>query len=141
MARANVKVTITGADGLKARLVDILPEQAKKTIIRVFNQGGDRIANGARALVPRDTGELAQTITNGGTKVNKRGGLSNTIYAGNPATREGQGNSFQRARLVEFGTREVAAQPFLMPVFRREKRNIDAAVRRALRTVVKEAGN
>jgi HK97 gp10 family phage protein len=141
VARAFLKVSITGVDGLKARLVDILPEQAKKTITRVFNQGGDRIANGAAAMVPKDTGKLASTITATGTKVNKRGGLSNTIFAGNPDTRTGASDSFQVARLVEFGARDTLAQPFLMPVYRREKRNIDSAVRRALRKVIKDAGN
>lgn len=95
------------------------------------------------SLAPQDTGDLAGSIgwtwgdaPRGSLVLGRVGGreyagLRITIYAGDK-------NAFY-ARFQEFGTRNMAANPFFFPVWRLMKRRVRSRLSRAIRKAIKDA--
>jgi hypothetical protein len=68
-------------------------------------------------------------------------GLAVTMYAGNERTlvTNKEGERFQNARLQEFGTKEMPANPFFYPAYRFARKRIRDRLARAIRTGAKRA--
>lgn len=128
-------VSITGIPQLRRRLVDRIPAKMREAVSTAMVAGGGKVTGLARTLVPRYSGELAGTIRSSEVRVSKRGGLYVAITAGDESTIE---RGYQKARLVEFGTVEMPAQPYLLPAFRAHKRSIRAAITRAAKKAAAE---
>ncbi len=144
---------ILGRRKLERRLAQ-MPETARAEIRIAMEKSADEIVAGMKLLVPVDTGKLRDTVgwtwgeapkgalILGRTKkasIASRAGLSITIYAGDETTMVGKRSQFQLARLIEFGTVEMAAQPFFFPAWRlgrkRARRRIARAASKAAKKV------
>jgi len=68
-------------------------------------------------------------------------GLAVTMYAGNERTlvTNKEGERFQNARLQEFGTKEMPANPFFYPAYRFVRKRIRDRLARAIRVGAKKA--
>jgi HK97 gp10 family phage protein len=96
--------------------------------------GAAKVVETAKLIVPSDTGELRSTITHSGIMKTRRAKNDMVeISAGDARTIVGKAKQFQLARIIEFGTHHVPAQPFMRPAMRRHQRTITAAMRRAIR--------
>lgn len=133
--------TVEGLDRLKARW-GAIPERVRSEVADAMEKVAALIVADMRKLAPKgDTGLLGLSIgwtfgeapkgsmVIGSFKGRSYGGLRVTIYAGG-------GQAFY-ARFQEFGTVNMAANPFFFPVWRvwkpRVKSRIRAAIRRGLR--------
>jgi HK97 gp10 family phage protein len=122
---------VQGIDALKRRLVDEIPKDVRAALEAAMIESATMIVAGARLRVPVETGELRDTVRHGGVKVGKRGGLYVPITAG-----ERTRNGYNTARIVEFGTIDTPAQPFLLPAYRVNRRRAVARMRKATRDAI-----
>lgn len=123
-----------------------MPTAAKSSIKTALEQSADEIVELAKSLVPKDTGDLRDSIgwtygkvprgamTLGKVFASKLAGdLTITIYAGN--------SEAYYARWVEFGTLKMAAQPYFYPAYRalrkRTKSRTSRAINKAAKAVAK----
>jgi HK97 gp10 family phage protein len=123
---------VTGIDTLKRRLIDEIPKDVRAALETAMLQSADLVVAGARLRVPVDEGDLRDSIRHHGVREGKRGGLYVAITAGEP-TADGKYNT---ARIVEFGTMDTPAQPFLLPAYRANRRRIRTRMRRAVRDAI-----
>jgi HK97 gp10 family phage protein len=122
---------VQGIDALKRRLVDEIPKDVRAALEAAMIESATTIVNGARLRVPVESGELRDTIRHHGVKTGKRGGLYVAIIAG-----ERTKNGYNTARIVEFGTMDTPAQPFLLPAYRVNRRRAVARMRKATRDAI-----
>jgi HK97 gp10 family phage protein len=123
----------TGIDGLRRRLVDELPKKARAALEAAMLESATLIEAGAKLRVPVETGELRETIRHGPVRVGKRGGLYVAISAGKTTP-----DGYNTARIVEFGTVDTLAQPFLLPAYRANRRRSITRMRKAIVTALME---
>jgi HK97 gp10 family phage protein len=121
-----------GLDKLKRRLVDEIPAAVRVELETAMLESANLIVAGARLRVPVDEGALRDSIRHHGVREGKRGGLYVAITAGEP-TKDGKYNT---ARIVEFGTMDTPAQPFLLPSYRASRRRNVTRMRRAIRDAI-----
>lgn len=105
-----------------------------------MEKSADEIVDMMKRLVPVDKGDLRDSIgwtwgdpPDGATVVASAvssDGIAITIFAGG-------GDAFH-ARFVEFGTRNMPAQPFFYVSWRANRKRVLARTKRALRKAVKE---
>lgn len=131
---------VVGVQKLNRKLGKI-PAAVREEVRTAMVRSAREIADLAEVLVPQDTGRLAGSI--GWTwgeaprgalslgKVATGGDMTITVYAGD---RE----AFY-ARWVEFGTVEVAAQPFFFPAYRALRKRSKSRIRRAWTRGIKKA--
>lgn len=142
-------MTVEGMDRLRARF-RALPKVVRGAVRDEMERIATAWVAQMRRLAPKDTGELAASIgwtwgaaPSGSIAVGQVGGGANriTIYAGNDATMvtNSRGIRFQKAKLQEFGTKAMPANPFFFPVIRGGKRTttrrINAAAVKAARQI------
>lgn len=110
------------------RMLQQLPDDmARIYLVDAVRAGGELIAEEAARRAPRDTGDLAASIT---VKVNK-----NVKSNGDPEAQIGPSKKEQRVgRYQELGTSHNPAQPFLRPAL--DTRGQDAI--EAMRDVLKQ---
>src|SRR6186713_1019271 len=126
----------TGLDQLRRRLVDEIPNAVRVGLETAMTESADRIVAGAKLRVPVDEGQVQASIRHHGVKEGKRGGLYVAITAGDKTTETDEaGRVYQVARLLEFGTVKMAAQPYMLPAYRANR----AAARRSLRGAIRKA--
>lgn len=126
-----------GLDKLKRRLVDVIPAKVRAELERAMLESADIIVAGARLRVPVDEGDVRDSIRHHGMKEGKRGGLYVAITAGDNSTETKAGsNTYQVARLLEFGTVKMPAQPYMLPAYRANRRRAQARMRRAVRDAI-----
>lgn len=89
------------------------------SVEHAINDAGSMIAETAQAIVPVDTGRLRASIT-----LNKIGNLIVEVFT-----------VVEYGPYVEYGTRYMAAQPFMRPAYERNYANIVAQVAEAIRRV------
>jgi HK97 gp10 family phage protein len=123
-----------------------MPTEAKISIQSALEQSADEIVELAKSLVPKDTGDLRDSIgwtygkvprgaiTLGKVFASKLAtDLTITVYAGN--------SEAYYARWVEFGTQKMAAQPYFYPAYRalrkRAKSRTSRAINKAAKAVAK----
>ena len=124
---------VQGIDKLKRRLVDEIPAKVRAEMERAMLDSADQIVAGARLRVPVDEGDVRDSIRHHGIREGKRGGLYIAITAGDRST---ENDGYQVARLLEFGTMKMPAQPFLLPAYRANRRRARARMRRAARDAI-----
>jgi HK97 gp10 family phage protein len=105
-------------------------------------RSGDEVATNMRALVPKDTGALKESITvtgpgettpayaaQGGRRTANENQVLVTV--GNPNVRYGH--------MVEFGTSKAEAHPFMLPAWRIAKPRIDRRIKAAITGAIRKA--
>lgn len=129
---------VEGIDKLRRRLVEILPAKTRAALEVAMLESANTIVSGARLRAPVETGGVRDSIRHHGVKTGKRGGLYVAITAGDSSTEtKGEGKSYQVARMLEFGTVDMPAQPFLLPAYRVNRRSAVTRMRRAIRDATK----
>lgn len=131
---------VRGVDKVKRTLVERLPKRIRAQLETAMLAGAQVIARGARLRAPVGaTGHVRDSIHTTPVKVGKRGGLYIAIVAGDRSTTNAaHGINYQVARLLEFGTVDMPAQPFLLPAYRLNRKRVKAAMRRAIVKAIKE---
>jgi HK97 gp10 family phage protein len=117
---------LRGLDTLQAQLADLGEELAGKAAVVGAREAFRPVLDTAKAMVPRDTGALAEALTMGTAKMN--GGVAVGIIVGKgralaaniaaAAFGEAQIGRLPPARrwhFIEFGTSRQPPQPFLRP--------------------------
>lgn len=128
MARKNFKVGVEGAEGLNRALKAVGDRTTGQLLEKAVRAGAELIAEEARRMAPRDSGDLAEGITVEPTRL-QQGRAQIDI---GPGKREWYG------RLVELGTEKMAAKPFLRPAFDTKADEARDAVANVLRKALKE---
>lgn len=123
---------------LKAR-IKAMPARAKAAAIKQLKVEAERLVAHMKFVVPVDEHDLQRSIRHY-PFVDSRGFVSERVIAGGAITRRvsANGKTYDYARAMEFGTRDLAAQPFFFPTYRRHRTRIRSAVSRAIRKAVKE---
>lgn len=128
---------VEGIDKLQRRLVDEIPKAVRAALEQAMIESANLIVAGARLRVPIETGEVRDSIRRTDVREGKRGGLYVAISAGDRATETNAGGTtYQVARLLEFGTMKMPAQPFLLPAYRANRKRAQARMRRAMRDAI-----
>lgn len=117
---------IQGLDRLRKRLRE-LPEDVQAAIEPALLKGANEIADLQRALAPKESGELAASITIHAPETTERG-MRVTIEA-----------DAEHALHVEAGTSETVAQPFFRPGYRLGKKKAQARIKRAISAAAKRS--
>lgn len=127
------------------RRLKAIPSEILEELRPVLVQSGEEIAAGMRSLAEgsRDTGALIDSITvtgpgettpayasNGGKRTANENQVLITV--GNPDVRYGH--------MVEFGTVNTEAQPFMLPAFRLAKTRVMRRITRAISKAIRKAG-
>jgi len=140
---------VEGLDRLKRKLTKTIPTAVVDATVKAMEQGADEVVSMMRRLVPKDTGELAATInwtwgeapegslTLGRSKT-AANGLRITIYAGDMSTMVGERSQFQLARLQEFGTQQMQANPYFFPSWRASRKRVKGRITRQMRKAIKD---
>lgn len=137
-----MKVQIDGLKELEQKLLQMSPKLAKNGLRAAVAAGSRVIANEAKKNVPVDTGVLRRAIFMKQIR-EESGNSKQTFYVG---VRKGKGERKKNRdgwyfHMVEFGTKKMAARPFLRPAF--ESRRVEAAEvikRRLAERIAKIAG-
>lgn len=102
-------------------------------------QGGDEVASAVRYLAPRDQGELAASVRveQAGTVKTRKGDrdfIGVIVKAGDATTTvtNDTGEVFQNARIQEFGTKNMPANPFFFPAWRLNRSRIRSRISRSV---------
>jgi HK97 gp10 family phage protein len=128
---------VTGVDKVKRMLVSKLPAQIRVELERSMFLNAQLIAAGARLRAPvGETGNVHDSIHVSRVKVNKRGGLSISVSAGNATTTTPA--HYQVARMLEFGTVDMPAQPFMLPAYRANKKRARSSMRKAIQRAIQK---
>jgi HK97 gp10 family phage protein len=133
---------LKGSKALELRLAAI-PDEVLEHLQPALIKGANEIAANMRTLVPVDEGDLKASIAVTGpgetTPAYAVGGGSVTaapnqaiVTVGNPDVRTGH--------MVEFGTVNMDAQPFMLPGFRIAKPRVMRRIARAVGQAIKKAG-
>lgn len=112
--------------GLKecAAALNRLPLATSRAIQRdILMQRGQPIADAARELAPKDSGDLRDSIAVGDKLSKRQAGLHHPASATDVEVFVGAG-PLPHAHLMEFGTSRTAAQPFMRPAWDAGKRSI-----------------
>lgn len=124
------------ATKFKARLAK-LPASVKRNVEPAIAKDAAELVQMMKAVVPKDPVDgtpLHDSIT---SEVTETGGQ--IVRAGGPeTTKPSAGGDYSYARAVEFGTVEMAPQPFFWTSYRTLKRRFIARRRRALSKALKE---
>ena len=123
----------TGLPELKRRLVNEIPNAVRVGLETAMRESADRIVAGAKLRVPVDEGDVQASIRHHGVKEGKRGGLYVAITAGDKST---EADSYQVARLLEFGTMKMPAQPYILPSFRANRKRAQRRMRKAIKDAI-----
>jgi HK97 gp10 family phage protein len=118
---------------LKRRLVDEIPNAVRVGLETAMRESADLIVAGAKLRVPVDEGDVQASIRHHGVKEGKRGGLYVAITAGDRTT---EADTYQVARLLEFGTMKMPAQPYILPSFRANRKRAQRRMRKAIKDAI-----
>lgn len=121
---------LRGLSAVTAQLKNIAEETRAKVMRSAMRDSFKPVQEAAKALVPRDSGELAEAITIGSAKLKSDGGLAVGLMIVTTSNRakqaivaaaafgESQGTGVPPSRrwhFIEFGTARQPPQPFLRP--------------------------
>lgn len=115
---------IQGLDRLRAKLA-AMPEAARQEIKLALEQNADELVAMQKRLVPRDEGDLAESIG----KQPGRHDLAVLVTAGSR-------KAFY-ARFVEFGTVRKRPRPFFFPAYRSLRKRLKGRMTRAINKAAK----
>lgn len=119
---------------LKRRMM-ALPKAVREAASRATLEGAEELAKSMRNLAPVDTGDLRDSIvvTPGGrtTPPYSQPGGSSTVPENSAVVTAGN-TDVRYPHLVEYGTKDAAAQPFFWPAVRSKKKKIANRVKRSI---------
>lgn len=118
-------VKIEGLEKLNRQLARI-PQEARAEIKKALTKAGEEMADMARTLAPLDEGDLRASIKSEPGKHE----LAVEVSAGD---HEGP-----HARLVEYGTENMAARPYFWPAYRATKKRRRGQITRAVNAAAKK---
>jgi HK97 gp10 family phage protein len=125
---------VEGVQQLRRRLVDELPKKVRAELEAAMLESANRIVAGARLRVPVESGKVRDSIRHHGVKEGRRGGLYVAVTAGDTTTlTDEKGTRYQVARLLEFGTMAMPAQPYMLPSYHANRSSAQRRMRRAIR--------
>jgi len=128
-------VKIEGLTNLKQKI-----EEKRKEIGAVFekdlNEGADRVVASAKSKTPVLSGNLRNAI--GKNEVRERGGKY-SVYVGIQINEIFTKADGWYARMQEYGTSKMKAQPYLRPAFNEQKAQINNEIVSDLKEVIKES--
>lgn len=140
-----------GLDRLRWKLTRKIPRAVEQAAVQTMEAGATEIVRLMKSLAPVDEGELRDSIgwtwgaAPAGAMVLARSKVAGgkgrkqiTIYAGNARTMVGSRNQFQLARLQEFGTQAMAANPFFFPAYRALRKRVRGRVTRGIRKAIRD---
>ena len=126
--------TLEGGNRFLKRL-EALRRKVRAALAAPLDKGASEIVADARRFAPVEEGDLRQSIR-------WRPGeheLVRIVEAGNEGTMvTGARVYFQNARLQEFGTQEMPANPFFFVAYRLNRRRIRRRLKAAARKAIKE---
>lgn len=144
-------MAIIGLARLKRKLTVTIPAHVEKATADAMEQGAEELVGMMKRLVPVDTGALRDSIgwtwgdAPAGAMVLGRskpaGGKGRkviTIYAGNTQTLVGGREQFQLARLQEFGTQAMNAQPYFFSSYRALRKRVRGRITRNMKKAIKD---
>ena len=116
------RIHLHGAEQLLASLRSFEPKLAKKVLRNAMREAARPILEEAKRLVPVDTGELRDSLVIRAAKRVRKGSVGVVVQ-----TERGffKGDTYYGA-FVEFGTKNMAARPYLRPAF--DSRKEEAAM-------------
>jgi HK97 gp10 family phage protein len=127
---------------LKRRL-EAIPQQVRTAVVPALVLSATEIADGMKALAPRDTGALVESITvtppGGTTPAYSQPGGSRQVLGNQVAITAGN-SAVRYAHLVEYGTESAHAQPFFWPAYRLYRARATRRIKRAISKAVKSGG-
>jgi HK97 gp10 family phage protein len=130
-----VSAEMEGMDKLVARFRE-LREAIAKADDEEMERNAEEMATTAEAAAPERKGVLRTTV-----RVIKKAPRHYLVVAGGPSTRKrvkkGPKPTFDYARADEFGTQEMAAQPFFWPTYRRLRRRFRTRINARRRAIIK----
>lgn len=118
---------LEGVDDILKELRQV-EKEAKHEVVNVLREQSQLVVEDARDRAPKDTGAMAKGIKRSVSA--KR--LTATISAGGKAG----GADTYYARFVEFGTKNMPAQPFFFPACRAHEEEIGRALSDALAKLI-----
>lgn len=114
------KTYVTGTDRLKSQLI-AMAERMVKAAAQAERDGAEDVQEDMRAFVPVDSGRLRDSI-----RVEEAGSGLNV----------GPGDEVDYAMYVEYGTSEIAAQPYAGPAADRARSAFVGTVRDTVKKVI-----
>ena len=128
---------VTGIDKVARRLVDEIPKAVRAELEAAMLETANRVVVGARLRVPVESGAVRDSIRHHGVQEGKRGGLYVAVTAGDRSTlTDEKGKRYQVARLLEFGTIAMPAQPYMLPSYHANRASARRRMRRAIRDAI-----
>jgi HK97 gp10 family phage protein len=140
---------VEGVKELTANLTVNIPKHVREATRDAMEKGATETVAMMKRLVPVETGELrdsigwtwgdapAGAITVGTVGANKYATMRIVIYAGNKGTLVSHRN-FQLARIIEFGTLAMTAQPYFFPSWRTMKKRTQDRIKRATKAAIRK---
>jgi HK97 gp10 family phage protein len=125
--RKNHLVTLEGAEELDRALRQVSGRATGLTLARAADAGARVIAEEAKRLAPRDSGDLAEGITV----------QPGRLQQGRAQINVGPGKDEWYGALQELGTKHMAANPFLRPAIEGKQAEAVEAVLDVLRDALK----
>lgn len=119
-----MKVIVKGVPEAKAQLARLSDALAGKVLLRAVVAGALIVQNSAKRKAPYKTGNLRRSIHIEPRGVS-RGAASVEV-----------GTNVEYAHYLEFGTRYMAARPYLRPALDENRTAVQAAVTSALRSQI-----
>jgi HK97 gp10 family phage protein len=135
-------VKIEGLDKVRDRLKGLGPTISKKVLGKAVSSGARMVRDGAKALVPVDTGVLRNSLYS--ARIRELSSPEQVTYF--VGSRKGKRYKVKDSdgwyfHLVEFGTVKMPAKPFLRPAFELYKYSAEEEIRRQLLRGVEKYGN
>lgn len=133
---------VHGLDRLKARF-DAIPARVREAARLELEKSAQEIVDTMKRFAPAESGALRESIgwtwgdapsgsmTIGTVRGSEYGTMRITIYAG--------GKDAFYARFQEFGTKNMAANPFFFPAWRAKKKKVRSRLSRAISKAIREA--
>lgn len=141
-------MAVLGEAAFRARMRNVMPT-VREEVRKQMEKEAEKVANRMRYLVPRKRHILAKSIgwswgeaPEGSVAIGAvgEGALKITIHAGDASTMvKGRSISFQNAKLQEFGTVRMPANPFFYPAWRQLRSGVKGNIRRAVKRGWKKA--
>ncbi|HVI28105.1 HK97-gp10 family putative phage morphogenesis protein [Hansschlegelia sp.] len=111
---------------IRRDLLKRIPAQVEKEIGKALDKSARELAENARALAPKESGDLADSIrVEPGADV-----LARNVVAGDDSAPQGT--------FIEFGTEHADAEPFFWPVFRLLEKRRTGQINRAVKKALKD---
>ena len=139
-----IEASLEGAEEVMQKLRELSKTTVQKKVKKAVADGADMVRDEAKRLVPTDTGRLRDSII---ARTAKRG-ISGIVIADYPkdagvrkskTRKQAEGAKEYYAFAVEYGTRHMAAQPFMRPAMLNKREEVGKLIEGALEEAANDA--